>query len=691
MPSNSRFANYLRELQEDVKRLRQEQGEGLRKSFVLTICSQIPDSEMDDVHPLYVNRKVGSRKVAIDGYVFNSEENTLTLIIADWNDFDEEDNLTATEVDSLLRVLRAFFEFSHAGKLEDEFEFSTPEYELDELIRKEVIDRVHLLVFTDRKVSDRIRHLSTKPLHGDVQADADIWGPERLFDFVSSQKTQEPVHIDFSETPIPLTLATVGQGYKSYQGVMPASVLAALYREYGGRLLEGNVRSFLSLKTQVNKDIRGTILGQPEKFFIFNNGIAVTARDVEFNKNREMTGATDFQIINGGQTTASLARAVMNDGADVSMIQVAMKLTFISEDLPEEDALDLMRSISRYSNNQNKVSGADFSSNHPLHIRIEKCSERIVAPPAPGVQYGSYWFYERNRGSYEQKKMFLRGEKLREFDRKFNKKQKIRKEDLARVRLCWSQQPNIVSKGAQTLFAKFMENVDKTWTEDDANGVYGDQYFKDSIALVIMYNQLSNAVSKQDWYDSGYRANIVAYAISLFSRAFQKVFGKDSFDFESIWCKQDLSEAVLSILLQIARFVKEDVLTSSERSKENVTEWAKMEKCWVFSQEAFDRSGIVLPDSMKLCNVSREKRLAARHDAKEAARMDAGIDVQSQVLQYQFWKEAMSFERQHSVLSPMQSRSVSRAAMIPAKFPTERECSLAMAALKTLRQEGFKH
>lgn len=690
MSDEHRFAEYVRELQEEVRRLREEQGEGLRKSFVLTMCSQIPDSDMDDIHPIYVSRKVGSRKIAIDGYVFNGEENTLTLIIADWNEFESDENLTATEVEAYLKALRGFFEFSKEGRLEDEFEFSTPEFELDELVRTEVIDRVHLLVFTDRKVSDRIRHLSTQPIK-DTQADADIWGPERLFDFVSSNKTQEPLHIDFSNTPIPLTLATVGEGYKSYQGVMPATVLAALYRTHGGKLLEGNVRSFLSLKTQVNKDIRGTILSHPEKFFIFNNGIAVTAREVEFNDEEEMIGATDFQIINGGQTTASLARAAISDNADLSKIQVAMKLTFISEDLPESEAQDLMRNISRFSNNQNKVSGADFSSNHPLHVRIEKCSERLVAPPAPGVQYGSYWFYERNRGSYEQKKMFLRGRDLREFERKFNKKQKVRKEDLAKVRLCWAKQPNIVSKGAQTLFAKFMENVDKTWSDDDAKGVYGDQYFKDSISLVIMYSRLSEAVSKQSWYDSGYRANIVAYAMALFSRAFEKQYGRDTFDFDAIWNKQALPDSVLNELLRIARFVKERILTSDQRSKENVTEWAKMELCWKFAQDAFDREGWALPDSFSLWCVSREKKTAARREARTEAKVDAGIDVQNQVLQYPHWKEAMSFERQHSVLSPMQATSVSKATMISAKLPTERECKLAMGALKLLRQEGFEY
>ena len=69
--------------------------------------------------------------------------------------------------------------------------------------------------------------------------------------------------------------------YSSYLGVIPGTVLADIYDKYGSKLLEGNVRSFLSTKVAVNKKIRGTILNNPQMFFAFNNGISATAMDVE--------------------------------------------------------------------------------------------------------------------------------------------------------------------------------------------------------------------------------------------------------------------------------------------------------------------------------------------------------------------------------------------------------------------------
>lgn len=84
--------------------------------------------------------------------------------------------------------------------------------------------------------------------------------------------------------------------------------------------------------------------------------------DVEIedtNHGRFITFVRDFQIINGGQTTASISNARYKDKADLSSIFVQMKLTSIDESTPEESD-ELIRNISRSSNSQNKVSDADF-------------------------------------------------------------------------------------------------------------------------------------------------------------------------------------------------------------------------------------------------------------------------------------------------------------------------------------------
>lgn len=587
METINKIDDLRKKIQSDIEITRSIQGEGARKAFVSTLLNLIPDEESDNVEPVYFDQRVGNKRAAVDGYAYNDAENTLVLVIADWNNFNEN-LLSKLDAENCLKRLRTFFLLARKGKLQDPsadiLEWSSPEYGLADTIRKENIDRVRLILITDRRLSDKFHQLDSTPIEG-VLISEEIWGLDRLYEYIKSGREYEPIVLNFSDAPIHLTQSAVGNGFRSYLGVISASTLAKIYMEHGGRLLEGNVRSFLTLKSAVNKSIRETILRSPERFFIYNNGIAVTGKDLVFNDAGQLIQATDFQIINGGQTTASLARALHYDKADLSSIQVALKLTEIEDGLPENEASELIRNISKWSNNQNKVTGADFSANHPFHIQMEKCAGRIVAPPAPGQLRGAYWFYERSRGSYLQKQMFMTESQQKAFQARSDKNHLIKKEELARAHLIWEQRPDIVSKGSNRLFTYFMDKVDATWKKDRDAGKYGDDYFKESISLIIMYEQLRNLISKQEWYIKGYLANIVAYGISIFSKLFQDQF-KASFNLELIWNAQSLPDDMAKVLLPICKKVK-DCLTDPSRSKENVTEWAKLKLCWERMQNSF--------------------------------------------------------------------------------------------------------
>ena len=75
----------------------------------------------------------------------------------------------------------------------------------------------------------------------------------------------------------------------------------------------------------------------------------------------------DLQIVNGGQTTASLFHTRRSDKADLGEVFVQMKLTVIDDEKSEE----VVPRISEFANTQNKVNAADFFSNHPFHVRME--------------------------------------------------------------------------------------------------------------------------------------------------------------------------------------------------------------------------------------------------------------------------------------------------------------------------------
>ena len=689
---SSKFEEFRQNFVLEVEAKRTEMGEGLRKSFVACMSEQIPDEEADNITPVYLDEHYRQKRVAVDGYAYNGDEHTLVLVIADWNEFASDERLTKTQADALIKRTRAFFELSLCGRLQEPsegiLEWSSPEYGLADLINTETIDRVRILLYTDRLISDKFKKLGNQPIDS-IAVSEEVWGFERLFEYFCSTQDHEALELSFRDSPIPLTLATKGDGFKSYLGVIAAPKLAAIYREHGGRLLEGNVRSYLTLRSAVNRDILRTIKREPEHFFIYNNGIAVTARDLVFNGTGELIAATDFQIINGGQTTASLASAFYTDKADINDIQISIKLTEIDKDLDEAAAQELIRNISRFSNNQNKVSGADFSSNHEFHVRMEQYAQRLPAPPAPGHTHGSLWFYERNRGSYLQAQMFLSAAKKKIFTSKTDKNHVVKKEDLAQVRLAWDQRPDLVSKGKAALFSKFMDELDGNWAELREKGIYGEDYFRDSISLVILFRELRDEISHQTWYSKGYLANITNYAISVFSWLFQRRNKGKQFNFNPIWQKQSVPQPLMQQLLEIAREVK-DCLLDPERTKENVTEWAKMNLCWQRVKAHFDSSGYELPDDVDVWIRSKDDIAQSKKEGKELKKTEDFLDITSQAINYPHGAEALAFAEKVHALTPQQEKCIRRCTMMPNILPSERELKKALEGLESLRSEGFR-
>lgn len=210
---------------------------------------------------------------------------------------------------------------------------------------------------------------------------------------------------DFGIEGIPCIKAEIETDqYESYLAIVPGQFLADIYKKHNASLLEANVRSFLKFNGGVNKGIRGTILNEKSRFFTYNNGISTTAKSIELENNPVhglmITSFTDLQIINGGQTTATLAATNIKNGADLSGIFVQMKLTVLKNDDPE-----LIRNIATYANSQNKVKTADLNSSHPFYVRMEDFSRKLYAPLESGQLVQQLWFFERARGQYEQPMM----------------------------------------------------------------------------------------------------------------------------------------------------------------------------------------------------------------------------------------------------------------------------------------------
>jgi len=521
--------------------------------------------EFDDGQISYY-RKTG---LEVSGWSAAGEEDVLHVFITDWRDEIPPPSLTRTQVITLLKRLTTFISRSTSG-LAAQLEESSPVWELADLIERQAkaLSEFRVYVFSD--ASARAIDLpELDPIAG-VPVTAHLWDIDRLYRLDTSGLEREVITADITELhggPLPCLAGPKGADHTVYLAVFPGDLVAKLYGQYGSRLLERNVRSFLQARGAVNRGIRETLLKAPERFLAYNNGMSATAADVTLVKTADggkaIAAIRDLQIVNGGQTTASISHVATKDKADLSKVAVQVKLTVVNPESLDE----IVPSISRYANTQNKVTGADFSANHQFHVRVEELSRTVWAPAPDGGQKQTHWFYERARGQYADELTRARTPaKQKQFKTMNPASQKLSKTDLAKFVNSWEQLPHIVSLGAEKNFREFMLRLADRNINPDV------EWFHRMIGMAILFRSAEKIVQKQQF--GGYRAQIVTYSIAKLAHETQS-----RIDLDGIWRSQKLSSAASDAIAEISYPVHEIIINPSG-SVRHVGEWAKKLDCW---------------------------------------------------------------------------------------------------------------
>lgn len=142
-------------------------------------------------------------------------------------------------------------------------------------------------------------------------------------------------------------------------------------------ILFDNVRGFLG-ETKFNKNIANTLKLEPTKFFIYNNGITVTAKNIEvdihnISGNYLKIDLTDIQVVNGGQTLRTIHKFNKEDSSHITdYLSKAEILVRIFKTDKEEK---LTSKIAEYTNSQNSISPVDLKSISFEQLQIEKYLE----------------------------------------------------------------------------------------------------------------------------------------------------------------------------------------------------------------------------------------------------------------------------------------------------------------------------
>lgn len=645
--------------------------------------------ETFDIAPYQTRSSSGAILDRVDGYGGDpaDAEGVLSLAVLDFSADPDVQTISSTDVSSAFGKVERFLKKSFDPGFRSMLEESSPGYGLAELIqaRRSSITRVRLFLISNRNLSSRSKEMEAGEVDG-VPLTYNVWDIGRLHRLVASGRGKEDIVIDFAEEfgqRLPCLPAHVGgDGYEAYLSVVPGSLLAQVYEKWGARLLEANVRSFLQARGGVNKGIRNTILNDPGMFFAYNNGITATAERVETvseDGTTYISHLTNLQIVNGGQTTASIFSARKKDRAELARIFVQMKLSVVDP----ERALEVVPKISEFANSQNKVNAADFFANHPFHIRMEEFSRRIWAPAADGSFRQSKWFYERARGSYDNERAYLTKAKKDAFDAEYPKAQRFAKTDLAKFEMVWEGCPDLVSKGAQKTFGEYAAQIGKRWEKD--SDAFNERYFRAAVAKAIIFRNLERLVSDQAWYqaEGGYRAQIVAYAISKLDHLLK---GKGtSLDFEAVWKEQAMPPPLARTLARIAEVVR-PAIVNPDSSVANISEWAKKSACWTRIQ-AID---FELPDDLEPYMLDPQTKRSVVKEGKAVQKLDNGIEAQSRVIQIgpSAWSRAADYATQRRLLSP-DDHSLLRLAAKRGAIPTEKQSLRLVRALSELEADGF--
>ena len=674
------------ELFQDVVTESDADGQFVEDVFFQKACEQLMEAgEIDAADRVHYH--VPHRGIRVDGYGGDPNETagTLNLIILNFHPAPATGRLTGAEMDAAFRRLSSYLRQALDERWRDALEETSPAFGLADLIsqRWSGISKVRFLLVSNRILSERVDGRPADDIDG-VPVTYSVWDLRRLHGHATVRHGREDIEINLVEDfggPLNILPAQQAEAdHESFLAVIPGDVLANIYDRWGARLLEQNVRVFLQARGKVNRGIRITLENEPSMFFAYNNGITATAEQLDLEKRGGqllLRGLRNFQIVNGGQTTASLHVARLRK-LDLSRTFVQMKLSVVTP----ERAAELVPRISEFANSQNRVSAADFFSNHPFHVRIEEFSRRIYAPSPDGIFRQSKWFYERARGQYADARANLTQAQRKKFDLENPRSQLFTKTDLAKYINVWEGRPNEVSMGAQKNFAAFARRIGQAWRKSPND--FNEAWYREAVAKAIVFKSAERIVSSLPWYQGGYRANIVAYAIAKL--AHDVTHQKHSADFDSIWLMQSQGNAMNEAVAMAAKRAH-DVLVHPPAGISNVTEWAKKDACWDRVRDLM----IDWPDAFLKTLVSTEEKRDAAQAARREQRELNGIEAQIAVVKAgsEFWSNTLEWGQAKSLLSLKEAGILGAATRVSTQPPTEKQSSKALEILSKLQSEGY--
>lgn len=554
----------------------------IEDAFTLAMMDLLVDGCVIETPRLsYYSHQKGQREIwRLNGFTANQEDskNTkdseyhLELFITDYSDSNELEMTSKKEMILLKNKLLKFLEACLAGDTEiiQEHHISS-QLARDIYKNRAIITKVSLFILTNKKFTNIHKQLTNETLN-EIDIVIHYWDITRFNALVSNTDYRNVLDININEyQPNGLECIEVSSSdyYKCYLSVINAELLADLYRDYDTKLLESNVRSFLQQTGKVNKGIRDTIINNSKMFLPYNNGLSATASEIKLNDKKEIIEISDFQIVNGGQTTASLYYTRKKHKASLENVNVALKLTILKDEKLKALEVPL---ISKFANTQNKVSELDLSSNHIYLIEMEKLSKSVSFYDVNDKSQSKFWFFERANGQYRES-LSKEGTDTRKkvFRHKYPTAFKFKKADISKWSNLFENKPYLVSQGAQKNFLDFIKN-----TADHLNDTIDKHYYIETIGKGVVFKWFDKCYGRYNTDpigDTNIKSYVVSYSISLVN-----IYLGDSLDLLKIAKNQEIDSSLREDTRRLLTHTYDFLIKKADGGM--VSELAKKKDTW---------------------------------------------------------------------------------------------------------------
>lgn len=450
---------------------------------------------------------------------------------------------------------------------------------------RENIRRVRLFFLTNGIVEPSpILNISEENEYEHIFMEYSTWDLSRVYRMNAINSGSEAIEIDFQlnyKSKIQcLRVEDENPKVDAYFAIMPGNILAKIYEQYKQALLEGNVRLFLQKTNKVNRQICKTIKEKPEMFFSFNNGISATAKHIEFGSGGSkaapyITKITDLQIVNGGQTTASIASM---QECDLSKVFVPMKICVIKD---EEEYSDIVKEISTSANSQTAIKKSDFLSGDDFLKVLEKVSRTETEPISK-----TRWYFERKRGQYRSEISNLYGYDKTLFNSTYPKAQVLEKADVAKYALLWEMRPYQACKSKEVVAVTYFSGLHKD-TEVKIDG----EYYRNIVSLHLLYKYVNNYVKENFRKLFGtYSSRITNYIISSIAYLTNK-----NFNLDYIWKNKKVKSGLKTVTKELGTLINNHLFADFK------PQYPKEEKCWTELKAKLDELKDVRSKLLSYC------------------------------------------------------------------------------------------